>query len=183
MRFAALAILAFAACEPSAPELDGAPTPAPTPVEDNPPPGDLAGGPPPGALLAGVINLVPPPDMRVIENCEAIIASDYTTPPKMACLLYPAEASQQGQPSIQFSGAMAAAGWTFVRAQGSELYFERLKPGGTCADVAVVSVVGDRTQKLVEHAKAGAPPAGMVWRAFSIPASIHEACGADRMKP
>lgn len=191
MRLAAItcAFLALAACEPS-PELDGAPSaPASSPAPDDAglAPGDLAGGPPPGALLPGVINLVPPAGMQVIENCETIIAPDYTTPPKMVCLLFSVHDNAGGQLAPDFTSAMATAGWTFIRAQGAENYFERPTPGGDCADIAAVSIVAD-TQKLVDHATPndGPPlalPTHTIWQAYSIPVSILEACGADRMKP
>jgi hypothetical protein len=190
-RLVCLAILALAACEPKpeepaldgAPELDGGPSPAPGEL-----PADV-GVPAPGALLPGIINVVPPANMQVIDNCEAIVAADYDTPPKMACLLYMTDDANAGQRDAGFTSAMAAAGWTFIRAQGAELYFERLKPGGDCADLAAVSLVDEaRTQKLVDHVapKDGPPvilPTHHVWQAYSIPASTHQACGADRMKP
>lgn len=175
----------MAACEPS-PNLDGAPSPGISSGAEAPassgvadpllPPGELAGGPPPGALLAGVINLVPPAGAQVVENCETIIAADYTTPPKMVCLVFGGGASGL---DLALNDAMAAAGWSLIRSQGAEHYFERPAPGGDCADIAVVSEVGDRKDKLAGHMDAPAES----WRAYSIPASIHEACGADRMKP
>lgn len=180
------ALLLAAACTPKAePELDGAPKPA---AEATPAPGELAGGPPPGALLPGVINLVPPASMQAIDNCEAVIATDYSNPPKMTCLLFYTEDAMEGHLDAGFTAAMSQAGWAYIRTQGGEHYFERPKPGGDCADVAAVSNVGDRTQALVDHvAPVNGPPMLLpthhVWQAYAIPASIREACGPDRMKP
>lgn len=183
-RLAAIAILLLAACEPSG-ELDGGTSsaastaPSESPAEPLLPPGELAGGPPPGVLLAGVVNLVPPSGAQVIDACETIIAADYTNPPKMICLVF-AEDAASANLSPALRDAMAAAGWTLVRSQGTEHYFERPTPGRDCADMAVVSDVADRKAKLA--AKITPAPDG-AWRAYSIPATIHEACGADRMKP
>lgn len=192
---AAIVLLLAAACDPPTPELDGAPpssaSPAPPsalPADPLLPPGDLAGAPPPGALLPGVINLVPPANMQVVEDCETIIASDYTTPPKMVCLVF--TDTDMGAPAFDpaLLDAMKVAGWSLVRSQGSEHYFERATPGGDCADVAVISAVIDRKDKLIAHlaaanAKPDLLPTHTDWYAYSIPASTHEACGADRMKP
>ncbi len=185
-RLAAAAFLAIAACEPSEPALDGAPSPAPAEVDL--PPGELAGGPPPGAILPGVINLVPPPNMQVVESCETIVADDYDNPPRSACLVYTDADSRGGELEPGFRDAMQAAGWTLVRSLGAEHYFERPKPGEDCADIAVVSTVTDRLQKLVDHVTATGGAADILpthtsWYAYAVAASIHEACGADRMKP
>ena len=83
---------------------------------------------------------------------------------------------------------MNAAGWQYIRAVGGERYFERPRAGTDCADLAAVTVVGDRLQALVDNAapKEGPPillPTHTVWRAYAIAASTRETCGADRMKP
>jgi hypothetical protein len=188
-------MLALVACEPPPPELDGAPPPSASPAPPSAlpadpllPPGDLAGAPPPGALLPGVINLVPPDDMQVVENCETIIASDYTTPPKMVCLVFTDADTNLPDFNPALLDAMKVAGWALVRSQGPVHYFERPTPGSDCADVAVVSSVTDRKNKLVAHlasksGQADALPTHTAWYAYSIPASTHQACGADRMKP
>ncbi len=184
--FALLPVLVLAACEPKAeepaldgaPELDGAPATAPeTPI-------DLGGaslaanaGPP------GLIGIVPPMGVQVIDACETVIAADYDRPPKMACLLFQTEDSVKGQLDAGVFVAISEAGWSQVRVQGDQHYFERPPPGTDCAEVAVLSVLTDRLQAVVDHASVGAPARSAVWQAYSIPSSTHEACGADRMRP
>jgi hypothetical protein len=185
-----LAILALAACEPKAeePALDGAPEleGAPAPAPGDPAALDGAGPAAPvaiGTVLPGVIGIVAPMGMQPIESCETVIAADYTNPPKMTCLLFQAEDNEPGKLDAGFITAMSGAGWNFIRAQGDQHYFERPRAGTDCADLAAVSVVGDRLQAVIDHAGAGRPAGGAVWQAYAIPASTRETCGADRMKP
>jgi hypothetical protein len=184
---AAVSVLALAACEPKTeePALDGAPELEGAPVVTSDAPGELAGAPNvPGAILPGVINLVPPMDMQVIEDCESVVAADYTSPPDMVCLLFTQAEGPAADVHPPFQTAMNAAGWQFVRAAGNERYFERPTANADCADVAAVTLVTDRLEALVDHAKQVTPlPAGAVWQAYAIPNSTLEACGADRMKP
>ena len=60
----------------------------------------------------------------------------------------------------------------------------RPKGKTVCEDVEVLTVLEGKTLASVQAA-ANAPPAptDQAWRGYSIPASTHEACGADRMKP
>jgi hypothetical protein len=185
-RLVAIAILMLAACEPSpeepsldgAPELDGAPVTAPeTPV-------DLGGtSPAVNAGPPGLLGIVPPTGVQVIDSCETVIAADYDRPPKMACLLFQTEDSVKGQLDAGVFAAISEAGWSQVRAQGDQYYFERPRTGTDCAEVAVLSVVTGRLQAVLDHAGAGAPAGSAVWQAYAIPASTLEACGVDRMKP
>lgn len=184
-RVLVLAALALAACDPkpAEPELDGAPELEGASTAESP--DELAGGGPsaPAQVLPGVIGIVPPMGVQVIDNCETVIASDYTNPPKMSCLLFQTEDNEDGKLSAGVFAAISAAGWNFIRAQGNEHYFERPRAGSDCAEVAAVSVVTDRLQAVVDHAGGGKPKAPAVWEAYAIPASTREACGADRMKP
>jgi len=185
-------LLVLAACEPPPPELDGAPSaPSASPAPADPllPPGELAGGAPvTGLILPGTLNLAPPSTMQVITGCAPTIAPDYDRLPDMTCLLFEADGSIPpgvDQPILEM---MNAAGWQYVRARGSERYFERPKPSSDCADVAALSVVGDFLAALVARAMAErdprhAPSTNTSWRGYAIPHSIHEACGADRMRP
>lgn len=180
LTIAILSALALAACEPKAEELDGAPS--------GPKNGELAGGlPVQQIVLPGVINLTAPAGTQVIPDCEKIVAPDYDTPPNMTCLLFlvdePAPAAHSEETDSAFLRAMKSSGWEFVRATGAERYFERAKQGTDCADLAAVVVLEDQLTGLTAQAKAGDPPIGSAWLAYAIPASIREACGADRMKP
>lgn len=180
-----LAILALAACEPKpeepaldgAPELDGAPAGAPEV------PGDLGARAPAAPAGKGVIDITPPMGVQQIDNCETVIAADYDKPPKMACLLFQTEDAEKGKLDAGVFVAISEAGWHEVRVQGDQHYFERPRAGSDCAQVAVVTVLTDRLQAVVDHAGAGKPAGAAVWQAYSIPASTHQACGADRMKP
>jgi hypothetical protein len=184
---AVLAALVLAACEPKAPELEGGPSLDGGSTDASDTPGGLAGAPPTADLAApilpGVIGLVPRAGMQAINACETVIAADYTNPPAMTCLLFQTEDFVEGKLTAGFLDGMSEAGWTYLRSQGSEHYFERPHPGDDCADLAAVSVVGDRLQAVLDHAGAGKPPAGAVWQAYAIPHSTRETCGADRMKP
>jgi hypothetical protein len=184
----ATVLLALAACTPKAPELDGAPadTPGPAgPVADD---GSLAGGgdaPATAALLPGVLDVTLPAGALVVKDCEKVIATDYDKPPSMACVaILGLGATAANEVDSQFLNALEAAGWKPVRATGAERYFERAKGQTDCADVAVLTVLEGKTLASVQAA-ANAPPAptDQAWRGYSIPASTHEACGADRMKP
>jgi hypothetical protein len=184
-------LLVLSGCDP-APELDGAPPPtaAPAPSSSLPPepllpPGELAGA---GSGAAGsapsaILGIVPPMGVQVIDNCETVIAADYNSPPKMACLLFQSEDVVKGRLDAGVLVAISEAGWKLVRSQGNEHYLERPRAGTDCSEVAAISVLTDRLQAVVDHAGAGKAAAGAVWQAYSIPASTHEACGADRMKP
>lgn len=187
----AIVALTLAACTPKAEDLDGAPkeTPGPSgPVADD---GALAGGgdtPATGTLLPGVLDVTLPAGARVVKDCEKVIATDYDKPPSMACIavlsLGPADASATSVVDSQVLNALAAAGWRLVRATGAERYFERSKGQTDCADVAVMTVLEGKALAAVQKAaNAPPPPADQAWRGYSIPASTHEACGADRMKP
>jgi len=187
----ATVLLALAACTPKAPELDGAPadTPGPSgPVADD---GLLAGGggaPATAALLPGVLDVTLPAGALVVKDCEKVIATDYDKPPSMACVavlgLGATAVTAASEVDSQFLNALEAAGWKPVRATGAERYFERAKGQTDCADVAVLTVLEGKTLASIQTA-ANAPPAptDQAWRGYSIPASTHEACGADRMKP
>jgi len=185
MRAGLLVFLLLAACEPSAPTLEGAPEldggPAGTPDV----PATLDGGGPaaPDPVLPGVIGLVAPMGMQAIDACETVIAADYTNPPKLTCMLFQADDAEPGSLDARFLVAMSDAGWRFIRTQGNEHYFERPRAGTDCAEVAAVSVLTDRLQAVVDHAGGGKPASGAVWQSYAIPASTREACGADRMKP
>lgn len=185
-------LLVLSACEPPPPELDGAPSaPSASPAPADPllPPGELAGGAPiTGLILPGTLNLAPPSTMQVITSCASTIAPDYDRLPDMTCLLFEADGSIPtgvDQPILEM---MNAAGWQYARARGSERYFERPKPSSNCADIAALTVIGEFLDALVARAMAerdlpDAPTANTNWRGYAIPHSIHEACGADRMKP
>ncbi len=181
-RFFSILVLALAACEPPPPALEGAP---PAQAEAGLPPGELAGGDPLGAdaALPSVIGIVPPMGVRVIESCETVIAADYNNPPKMTCLLFQSEDVVSGELDAGVFVAISDAGWNFVRLQGDQHYFERPRAGTDCAEVAVLSVLTDRLQAVVDSAGVGAAAGPVVWQAYAIPTSTHDACGADRMKP
>lgn len=187
LAIASLATLALIACEPKEPELDGGPSLEGGSADLDDTPGGLAGAPPAGDLAApilpGVIGLAPPVGAQTITACEKVIAADYDNPPGMTCLLLQSATAGAGQLDPQFVSAMSNAGWHYLRGQGSEHYFERPHAGNDCADLAAVSVVGDRLQAVLDHAGAGAPPAGATWQAYAIPHSTRETCGADRMRP
>lgn len=178
--------LMLAACDPQ-PELDGAPSPAS--VEAGLPPGELAGGAPTaGMILPGTLNLAPPADTQVIANCAPTIAPDYDRLPEMTCLLFEAEGSIPQDVDQPILEVMNAAGWQYVRARGSERYFERPRPYSDCADVAALTIVDDFLDALVARAMeerdpTRMPSASAIWRGYAVPHSIHEACGADRMRP
>lgn len=185
-RLAISVLLALAACEPKpeepaldgAPELDGGPTVAPDT------PGDLdAGAAPADRASTGIADIALPTGVQLIEDCETVIATDYDKPPEMTCLLFQTEDAVKGQLDAGVFAAISEAGWREARVQGDQHYFERPRAGTDCAEVAVISVLTDRLQAVVDHAGAGKPSAGAVWQAYSIPSSTHEACGADRMRP
>lgn len=186
---AVLAALVLAACEPKALELEGEPALDGAPAASSDAPGELAGATPAaGAILTDTLNFVPPVGVEVIPACERIVAPDYDKPPQMTCLLL--QAADLDQPEVDqiVLDAMKAAGWQYVRALGAERYFERPKLPSDCADVAALSVVGEQLDALVAHAAAddaqpNVLPTHIVWRAYAIPHTIREACGADRMKP
>lgn len=185
----AAVLLALAACTPKEPTLDGAPA-------DNPPPSgpsapepapDLAGGQPAdGIILPGVIGILQPGGAKVLAGCERTIAPDYDKPPAMTCIymLAPGEGPAQANgtdPAL--AAALNAAGWQSVRDGAAERYFERAKGATDCADVmALIALDAKQTDALIKSAKADKAPAGQSWRAYAIPASTREACGADRMK-
>jgi len=177
---AAVSLFLFAACEPrmEEPALDGAPA-----AESAP--GALDGGGPLGAetALPVAMGIVLPTGVQSIDNCERVIAADYTNPPKMTCLLLQTEDHEAGKLDAGVFVAISDAGWSFVRAQGDQHYFERPQPGTDCAETTVISVVSDRLQAVVDHAAGGKPADGALWEAYAIPASTREACGADRMRP
>ena len=183
----ALLLVSVAACDPKPAELDGAPSDAP--ALDGAPKGPDAGSELDGGAAAdldaagsSVLGIVPPMGVQVINDCEKVIAADYTSPPKMACLLFQTEDTvQPGKLDDGVFVAISEAGWQLVRVQGNEQYFERPQPGGDCAEVAVVSVLTDRLQAVVDHVRGGKPAGTAVWLAYSIPASTRAACGADRM--
>lgn len=186
----ATSLLALAACTPKEPELDGAPgaTPAPSGPSAPEPAPDLAGGEPAdGIILPGVIGILQPGGSFVQTSCEHTIAPDYDKPPAMTCLYMlaggagPAQADPTDPTLLT---ALTAAGWQSVRKGPSEHYFERPKAGTDCADVmALVALDAKQTAALIASAKAEKAPTGQSWRAYAIPASTREACGADRMKP
>lgn len=186
MRVALLALLALAACEPKAPELDGAPSPKP---EAEVPAGDLAGGAPAQTiLLPGVMNVAAPVDSSVMAGCEKIVAPDYDSTPPMTCISFlrdrPAPAPDAGEFDGILDYQMVTAGWKMVRAIGAQRYFESPKPGADCADLAVVTALdAAQTGRLVKALNSAAAPAGQAWHAYAILATIRETCGADRMKP
>lgn len=184
-------LLALAACTPKEPTLDGAPadTPPPSgPVADD---GSLAGGgdaPSTAKLLPGVLDVALPAGALVVKDCEKVVASDYDKPPSMACVailgLGVTAVTADSAVDAQFANALAAAGWGPVRTIGAERYIERVKGQTDCADVAVLTVLeGKALAAVTKAANAPPPPADQAWRGYSIPASTHEACGADRMKP
>ena len=178
---AASVMLLFAACEPGAPALEGAPAPA---MEKEPAAGELAGaGPSASTAPASVMGIVPPWGVQVIDRCERVIAADYSNPPEMACLLFQTEDIEAGKLDAGVFVAISEAGWSFIRAQGAEHYFERPRAGTDCAEVAVVSVIKDRLPALLAHAAATKPAGSAEWQAYAIPVATREACGADRMKP
>ncbi len=189
-RIIATCLLALAACTPKEPELDGAPAanPAPSGPSAPEPAPDLAGGEPSdGIILPGVIGILQPGGAFVQPNCEKAIAPDYDKPPAMTCLYMlgdgagPAQADETDAALIT---ALTAAGWQSVRNGPSERYFERPKGATDCADVmALIALDAKQTSALIAAAKADKAPAGKSWRAYAIPASTREACGADRMKP
>lgn len=185
----ATVLLALAACTPKAEELDGAPaeTPAPSgPAAPEPAP-DLAGGEPAdGIILPGVIGILQPGGSKVQPGCERTIAPDYDKPPAMTCIymLAPgAGPAQAEETDAALATALTAAGWQSVRNGPAERYFERPKGSTDCADVmALIALDAKQTAALIKSAKADKAPAGKSWRAYAIPASTREACGADRMK-
>ncbi len=187
----AACLLALSACTPKAEELDGAPADkaGPSgPVADD---GSLAGGgdkPATATLLPGVFDVTLPSGALVVKDCEKIVASDYDKPPSMACVLVLGlgETAVTGASDIdsRVLNAFDAASWKPVRATGAVRYFERAKGQTDCADVAVLTVLEGKALAAVQKAaNTPPPPADQAWRGYSIPASTHEACGADRMKP
>ena len=187
----AICLLVLSACTPKAePELDGAPTanPAPSGPSAPEPAPELAGGQPTdGIILPGVIGVLQPGGAFVKADCAHTIAPDYDKPPAMTCLYILASGAGPAQadptdPALLT--ALTAAGWQSVRNGPSERYFERPKGATDCADVmALIALDAKQTGDLIASAKAGKAPAGQYWRAYAIPASTREACGADRMKP
>ena len=189
-RLVATCLLALAACTPKAePELEGASgvTPAPSgPSAPEPAPSLAGGGATDGVILPGVIGLLQPGGSNVQAGCEHTIAPDYDKPPAMTCLYLLADGagpalSDPTDPALLAS--LTAAGWQPVRNGASERYFERPKDSTDCADVmALIALDAKQTDALIKSAKADKAPAGQSWRAYAIPASTREACGADRMK-
>lgn len=175
-----------AACEPAAPGRGGAPAPA---AEGATAPGELAGGASAAqqVILPGVMNIAAPIDAVVVNSCETIVAADYDQPPAMACVIF----VRDGEPAA--SGAafdrvlddqLVNAGWTLVRSAGAQHYFEHARPGTDCADLSVFTALdAAQLDGLVKESKAAAAPAGTSWRGYSIPATIRETCGPDRMRP
>ncbi len=190
-RLIATCMLALSACTPKAePELDGAPSanPAPSGPSAPEPAPDLAGGQPTdGILLPGVIGILQPGGAFIQSDCAHTIAPDYDKPPAMTCLYMLASGAGPAQadptdPAVLM--ALTAAGWQSVRNGPSERYFERPKGATDCVDVmALIALDAKQTSALVGAAKAEKAPAEQYWRAYAIPASTREACGADRMKP
>lgn len=183
---AMLALAALAACEPKAPELDGAPAPA---AEETPAPGELAGASDTQQIiLPGVMNIAAPMDSQVMKDCEKIVAADYDQPPPMTCVFFLRDGAAPAPDSAEFDRILdyqlVTAGWTLVRSTGAQHYFEAPKPGTDCADLSVFTAL-DKAQldRLLKAANAEATPAGKSWRGYSIPATIRETCGADRMRP
>jgi hypothetical protein len=182
-----LAAFALAACEPKAPELDGAPAGDGAAEAAADAPGELAGGQSPGqqVILPGVMNIAAPFDSEVMNSCEKIVAVDYDQPPVMSCVFYLRDATT---PAEEFDRLLdyqlATAGWTHVRTTGAQHYFEYPKPGTDCADLSVFTAL-DKAQLdgLLKAGNAAPAPDGKVWRGYSVPATIRETCGADRMKP
>lgn len=187
----AAVLLTLAACTPKAEDLDGAPKETPPPSGPMPDDGSLAGGgdtPATGNLLPGVLDVTLPAGALVVKDCEKVIATDYDKPPSMACVavlgLGMTDVTAESGVDAQFLNALAAAGWKPVRTIGAERYFERVKGQTDCADVAVMTVLAGKALAAVQKAaNTPPPPADQAWRGYSIPASTHEACGADRMKP
>ncbi len=179
------ALMLAAACEPAAPELDGAPAPA---TGETIASGELAGSP--GAqqiILPGVMNIAAPIDAQVVNTCEKIVAVDYDQPPAMACVMFLRD-GEPAAPDAEFDRPLdyqlVTAGWTLVRSTGAQHYFEHAKSGTDCADLSVFTAL-DATQldRLSKASNAAAAPQGKSWRGYSIPASMLETCGADRMRP
>jgi len=179
------ALMLAAACEPAAPELDGAPAPS---TGETIASGELAGSP--GAqqiILPGVMNIAAPIDAQVVNTCEKIVAVDYDQPPAMACVMFLRD-GEPAAPDAEFDRLLdyqlVTAGWTLVRSTGAQHYFEHAKPGTDCADLSVFTAL-DATQldRLSKASNAAAAPEGKSWRGYSIPASMLETCGADRMRP
>ena len=179
------ALMLAAACEPAARELDGAPAPA---TADTIASGELAGSP--GAqqiILPGVMNIAAPIDAKVVNTCEKIVAVDYDQPPAMACVMFLRD-GEPAAPQAEFDrlldSQLVTAGWTLVRSTGDQHYFEHAKPGTDCADLSVFTAL-DAAQlaRLSKASNVAAAPEGKSWRGYSIPASILETCGADRMRP
>lgn len=177
-------VLALSACTPKAEELDGAPK-----GDAKGDTGELAGGPPARqTILPDTINLTTPTGAAVVPACEKIVAPDYDSPPGMTCILFlvdePAPSAQSDATDSGFTRAMKSSGWNFVRATGTERYFERPKAGTDCADLAAVSILeGAPLEGIVTAAKAGDAPLNSAWQAYAISTSIRETCGADRMRP
>jgi hypothetical protein len=188
MRRAALIIaslLLAAACEPEAPELDGAPASA---AEEAPASGELAGASDAQpVILPGVMNVVAPVDAQVLKSCETIIAVDYDQPPAMACVFFLRDGEASAPDATEFDRLLdyqlVTAGWTLVRSSGAQHYFEHARPGTDCADLSVLTALdAAQLDRLLKAANADAAPAGKSWRGYSIPATIRETCGADRMR-
>lgn len=183
-------LLALAACEPP-PQLDGGPSPAAAPAPASPlpgpllGPGELAGGPADQAiLLPGVMNIAAPVDSHIVSSCEAHVAPDYEKPPAMACAILLADLPLRDEFDRLLSYQMATAGWTYLRTLGAQHYFEKAGPGTDCASLAVFSDLdAGQLVRLLKVASLAAAPAGKAWRGYAIPATLREACGADRMKP
>ncbi len=182
--------VSLAACEPKkeepaldgAPELDGGPKATPDA------PGELAGGEKAQQIiLPGVMNIVAPIDTHVINSCEKIVAVDYNQPPVMACVFFLRDGAMPAPDGSEFDRVldyqMATAGWVQVGATGAQHYFEYAKPGTDCADVSVFTALdASQLDRLVKEAKAAAAPKGKSWQGYAVPATVREACGADRMK-
>ncbi len=181
-------ILVLAACDP-APELDGgAPADDPAldggPTSTGPVADPLADAPERAdAATAPALGIAPPMGVQLVEGCETIVAADYTSPPKMDCLLFQTADREPGKLDAGILVAISEAGWKLVRSQRNEHYLERPHAGTDCADVAVISVLTDRVQAVVDHAGGGKAAAGSVWEAYAIPASTLQACGASRTPP
>jgi hypothetical protein len=175
-----------AACQPAASERDDAPAPAAVGATA---PGELAGGPSTAQqiILPGVMNIAAPIDAVVVNSCEKVVAADYDEPPAMACVIFVRD-GEPAEPDAAFDRVLddqlVTAGWTLVRSAGAQHYFEHAKPGMDCADLSVFTALdAAQLDRLLKGSKAGAAPAGTSWRGYSIPATIRETCGADRMRP
>jgi hypothetical protein len=140
-------------------------------------------------LLPGVLDVTPIPGAHIVSDCGPVILRGDAHAGNIACVYFLDEHGSERMgmngPSAEtltaWLDAMKAAGWEFAHLAVYEFYFERPKAGTDCSDVVMMVALPDiQVRALVESSPSNGPYDGRPWRAFAIPASTSEACGALR---